>query len=329
MEDVLCRFAASGIVTEGAPAKKRAQAAKEVKPVVKETVSTPSPTPKPAPSVPIRKRVRKPQQDHVDPERWLTITNDYQNPYKSDALPKDYSHLSEEELYAIRVELSEKYKDFEPQYRKGGDPLLLEYAEKQWGSQASRVVSHEEFMRSEKKHAVMYRGIEGKHYTMSNVEGRFIGTGRFLNGQYFAAGEVRMDVSKYSYGLRGEKKDAWVYAARVSDDAKLIDYDDLWKMYTEEMTHYGLEFDDYVMKKDLGRYAASKGYDGVVMQSVDTYTDRHYVMFNQSKVIIDENSLPGGRIDAQLAAQSFENSKEKARYHFELLDEQYFPDELT
>ncbi len=270
--------------------------------------------------------VRKPQQDHAPPERWNTLKSEYENPYESDALPRDYSHLSEEKLYAIRVELSEKYREFEPQYRKGGDTILLEYAARQWGSQASRVLSHAEFMRSGKKHAVMYRGIEGKHYAMSNVQGKFIGTGRYLNGQYFAAGKSRSDALRYSY-YRG-KDDGWIYVARVSDDAKLIDYDDLLKMYDKEMSHYGFHFDDYVLKKNVGRYAASKGYDGVVMQSVDSYVDRHYVMFNQSKVIIDESSLPGRRIDAQLAKQSFANHNERAFEHMKLLDKQYFPDEL-
>ncbi len=271
---------------------------------------------------------RKPQQDHVPPSRWDTIKSAYKNPHKSDFKLKDSSHLSAEKLYTIEVELSEKYKDFELQYRKGGDPMLLEYAERRWGSQASRVVSHEEFMRSGKKHPVMYRGIEGKHYTMSNVEGKFVGTGRFLSGLFFAAGKARRGVSRYSYGVMGERKDAWIYAARVSDDAKLIDYDDLLKMYDEEMTNYGLHLDNYVLKENVGRYAASKGYDGVVMQSVDSYTDRHYVMFNRSKLIVDESSLPGGRIDAQLAAESFGSSGERAKRHFKLLDEQYYPDEL-
>ncbi len=327
MEDVLRRCTASGIVIEGVSEKRRAKAAKEVKPVVKETASAPSPTPKPAPSV--RKGMRKPQQDHVPPKKWQTLKSEYENPYKSDFDLKDSSHLSKEELYAMEVELSWKHKDFIPQYRKYGDPILLEYAERRWGSQASRVVSHEEFMRSGKKHAVMYRGLEGKHYTMSNVEGKFVGTGKYLNGLYFAAGRARRDVAKYSYGNMGERKDAWVYAARVSDDAKLIDYDDLLKIYDEEMTNYGVHLDNYVLKENVGRYAASKGYDGVVMQSVDSYTDRHYVMFNRSKVIVDESSLPGGQIDAQLAAEKFGKSGEKAWRHLELLDEKYFPDELT
>ncbi len=266
--------------------------------------------------------MRKPQQDHVPPDKWETSKSDFKNPYRSDALPKDYSHLSEEELYAIRVELSGKYRDFKPLYRKGGDPLLLEYAERQWGSQASRVVSHEEFMRSGKKHAVMYRGIAGKHYTMPNVEGKFVGTGRYLNGQYFSAGKARKDVYHYSY-LKG-KYDAWIHAARVSDDAKLIDYDDLLEMYDGEMEHYELELDDYVMKKDVGRYAASKGYDGVVMQSVNSFEDRHYIMFNQSKVIIDEISLPGRIIDRNLSAMVYDNANVMAEKHIQLLDTQYF-----
>ncbi len=320
MEDVLCRFAASGIVIEGVSEKKRAKAAKEVKPVVKETVSTPSPTPKPAPSV--RKGMRKPQQDHVAHEKWDT-TSGFENPYKSDALPRNYSHLSEEKLYAIRAEVSKKFKDFKEEYRKGGDPLLLEYAERQWGSQASRVVSHDEFMRSGKKHAVMYRGIVGKDYVRSNVDGEWIGTGKYLNGQYFAAGKARNDVYKYSYFNRGGTDDAWIYAARVSDDAKLIDYDDLVKMYNEEMTNYGLEFDDYLFKENVGRFAASKGYDGVVMQSVNSYKDRHYVMFNQFKVIIDESTLPGGKIDKKIGTRNFKNPEARAREHLNLLDEQY------
>lgn len=158
--------------------------------------------------------------------------------------------------------------------------------EREGGFLGAQVVSDEDFR--SRPEAVMYRGLSRAEYLDANVSGDFSGLGIFGNGQYFAVGDNRAAALEYADG-RGT-----VYAAKLSDTARVANYDDLLKEARENYGNLLMSGADERVTEflgDVGRYAAYQGYDAVYVAKHD-----YMVVVNPSALIVPRTTVADGGI---------------------------------
>lgn len=172
---------------------------------------------------------------------------------------------------------------------------LASFAKFRWGDQVAERVRGDVF--DSMDGPVLLRGIANEDLVTENLNGTWLGTGVYGNGNYYAGTGRTQKVLDYAFSA--DENAGWVYATKLKPDAKIISYADLQKEYASVRRHWGreigfdvVEWDEFFLSE--GEYAAYKGFDAIHIAHED-----YYVILNQRKLAVDERMLPGGTWDTR------------------------------
>ena len=228
--------------------------------------------------------------------------------------PREQGGLEEEVIQAERtpsqaaIESIRFYAKLSPDERKREgyhDVRLQSFAKARWGSQNTQVVSGEEFDSLPTK--MIYRGISHLDYLEVNLNDQFFGLGVFGNGQYYA-GSFN-DAASYG-SLKGG---GWVHRAKLHPDAKVATEQDVKQVVEDRIIRYKDNDDEAVndFLDERGRLLAYYGYDAYHESSLEIT-----VVFNKSKLMIDERTLPTGEYGVQVRQADLRDRERVARETF-------------
>ena len=170
-----------------------------------------------------------------------------------------------------------------------GDTWLRDYATRRHGRQKAQIVDGEIFDQLEGE--VMFRGITQLEHVDAFIDGTTFGLGVTGNGQYYGAGKTLWE----GFNMAKFDEGGWVYAAKLSRNAKVADYDELKKL---QGTRLGESLGDKKRMDfitDMGRFAADEGYDAIKVPGTDVV-----VIVNNRAVVVDRRSLPGEAFERQV-----------------------------
>ena len=172
--------------------------------------------------------------------------------------------------------------------QEGQDVALKRYANQRWGDQRVRIVDGDEFDAIDSP--TLWRGVGDQRYVQSNLNGEWVGTGVYGNGNYYGIAD---DALSYM------EQNGWMFRAKLDPNARVLRGREARSAMQQRQEAAYLADDvsegSKMFNVDMGRFAAQEGYDAMIVGRWD-----FNVVLNQRAIIIDRRSLPDGEWGRQL-----------------------------